>query len=81
MSRSGGIPNAWDDDWESLADRERKIAKEPQVAPQLSMSRQERLQQHAEANRKLWESAYAQEPLLTIPFSSLSPTSSRKKAP
>ena len=65
MSKASGIPNAWDDDdWEAQADRERterKNAKEPQqVAPQqASMSRQERLQQHAEANRKLWESAYA----------------------
>ncbi|PTB79505.1 hypothetical protein M440DRAFT_1419862 [Trichoderma longibrachiatum ATCC 18648] len=66
MSRSGGIPNAWDDDWESLADRERKIAKEPQVAPQPSMSRQERLQQHAEANRKLWESADSPETLYHV---------------
>ncbi|KAL7821705.1 hypothetical protein V8C44DRAFT_363041 [Trichoderma aethiopicum] len=66
MSRSGGIPNAWDDDWESLADRERKIAKEPQVAPQPIMSRQERLQQHAEANRKLWESADSPETLYHV---------------
>lgn len=60
MSKAGGVPNAWDDDdWEAQADRiERKEAKEPQVAPQPSVSRQERMQQHAEANRKLWESAY-----------------------
>lgn len=74
MSRSGGVPNAWDDDWETQADRERterNNAKEPQVAPQPSMSRQERLQQHAEANRKLWESAYApkkNDPSITAPF-------------
>ncbi|KAH0494067.1 hypothetical protein TgHK011_000701 [Trichoderma gracile] len=69
MSRSGGIPSAWDDDWESQADRERterNNAKEPQVAPQPSMSRQERLQQHAEANRKLWESADSPETLYHV---------------
>ncbi|PTB67273.1 hypothetical protein BBK36DRAFT_1196051 [Trichoderma citrinoviride] len=72
MSKASGIPNAWDDDdWEAQADRERterKNAKEPQqVAPQqTSMSRQERLQQHAEANRKLWESADSPETLYHV---------------
>ncbi|KAL6832728.1 hypothetical protein V8C40DRAFT_143724 [Trichoderma camerunense] len=60
MSRAGGVPvpDAWDDDWEAQADRlDRKEAKEPQAVPQPNLSRQERMQQHAEANRKLWESA------------------------
>ncbi|GFP53872.1 hypothetical protein TASIC1_0003025000 [Trichoderma asperellum] len=56
MSRAGGVPNAWDDDdWETQADRSEN--KETQAAPQPNLSRQERLQQHAEANRRLWESA------------------------
>ncbi|KAL6910670.1 hypothetical protein GGI43DRAFT_19516 [Trichoderma evansii] len=56
MSRAGGVPNAWDDeDWEAQADRSER--KEAQVAPQPNLSRQERLHQHAEANRRLWESA------------------------
>ncbi|KAL7923972.1 hypothetical protein ACQKWADRAFT_33030 [Trichoderma austrokoningii] len=61
MSRSGGVPNAWDDDdWETQADRSE--SKEPsQAAPQPNLSRQERLQQHAEANRRLWESADSKE--------------------
>ncbi|KAK4074748.1 uncharacterized protein Triagg1_4897 [Trichoderma aggressivum f. europaeum] len=60
MSRAGGVPDAWDDDWEAQADRlDRKDTKEPQAVPQPSLNRQERMQQHAEANRKLWESAYA----------------------
>ncbi|PNP53695.1 hypothetical protein THARTR1_05819 [Trichoderma harzianum] len=59
MSRAGGVPDAWDDDWEAQADQlDRKDTKEPQAVPQPSLSRQERMQQHAEANRKLWESAY-----------------------
>ncbi|KAL6867867.1 hypothetical protein J3F83DRAFT_77264 [Trichoderma novae-zelandiae] len=70
MSKSGGVPNAWDDDdWEAQADRERserEIAKEPQVAPQPNLSRRERLQQHAEANRKLWESADSPETLYHV---------------
>ncbi|KAL7937763.1 hypothetical protein V8C35DRAFT_188421 [Trichoderma chlorosporum] len=60
MSRAGGVPNAWDDDdWEAQADRiDGKDTKEPQAVAQPNLSKQERLQQHAEANRKLWESAY-----------------------
>ncbi|UKZ55012.1 hypothetical protein TrVGV298_008828 [Trichoderma virens] len=59
MSRAGGVPNVWDDDdWEALADRiDRKDTKEPQAVAQPNLTRQERMQQHAEANRKLWESA------------------------
>jgi hypothetical protein len=58
MNRAGGVPvpDAWDDDWEAQADRLDR--KEPQAVPQPNLSRQERMQQHAEANRKLWESAY-----------------------
>ncbi|KAL9489223.1 hypothetical protein ACSS6W_001500 [Trichoderma asperelloides] len=60
MSRAGGVPNAWDDDdWETQADRSEN--KETQAAPQPNLSRQERLQQHAEANRRLWESADSKE--------------------
>ncbi|KAK1245041.1 hypothetical protein MKX08_004670 [Trichoderma sp. CBMAI-0020] len=60
MSRAGGVPNAWDDDdWEAQADR--SDSKQSQAAPQPNLSRQQRLQQHAEANRKLWESADSKE--------------------
>ncbi|KAL7798527.1 hypothetical protein V8C37DRAFT_207270 [Trichoderma ceciliae] len=59
MSKAGGVPNAWDDeDWEAEADRiESKEKQLPQGAQIPNLSRQERMQQHAEANRKLWESA------------------------
>ncbi|KAK3393626.1 hypothetical protein B0H63DRAFT_21992 [Podospora didyma] len=54
------IPDAWDDDdWEAQADR---IAKEPEPepeAPQVPVTRAERLAKHAEDQRKLWESAEA----------------------
>ncbi|KAM0463859.1 hypothetical protein ACHAO4_000583 [Trichoderma viride] len=56
MSRAGGVPNAWDDDdWEAQADT--SDSKQSQAAPQPNLSRQQRMQQHAEANRRLWESA------------------------
>ncbi|KAI1137882.1 hypothetical protein F5Y05DRAFT_64909 [Hypoxylon sp. FL0543] len=55
------VPDAWDDDdWEVQADR--AVAEEepePQPQPQPQLSRAERLAQHAESNRKLWESAEA----------------------
>ncbi|RGP74305.1 hypothetical protein FLONG3_6084 [Fusarium longipes] len=51
------VPDAWEDDWETQAD---KMAKEPeQSTPQAPLSKAERLAQHAEQNRKLWESADA----------------------
>ncbi|KAF4991367.1 hypothetical protein FGRMN_7866 [Fusarium graminum] len=51
------VPDAWEDDWESQAD---KMTKEPeQPTPQAPLSKSERLAQHAEQNRKLWESADA----------------------
>jgi hypothetical protein len=60
MSRAGGVPNAWDDDdWETQVDRSE--GKQTQAAPQPNLNRQQqRLQQHAEANRRLWESAYGE---------------------
>lgn len=58
MSKAGGVPNAWDDDdWEAQADRI-ETKESQQAGPAQLLSRQERMQQHAEANRKLWESAY-----------------------
>ncbi|KAK5990634.1 hypothetical protein PT974_08903 [Cladobotryum mycophilum] len=57
MSKAGGVPNAWDDDWVPRAHNVTSRDESEQEAPQSSLSRQERIQQHAEANRKLWQSA------------------------
>lgn len=59
MSRNGGarLLDAWDDDdWEAQAD---KAATEPPPPPKAAapLTKKERLAQHAELNRKLWESA------------------------
>ncbi|KAI1761524.1 hypothetical protein GGR53DRAFT_22156 [Hypoxylon sp. FL1150] len=56
------VPDAWeDDDWETQADK--AATEEPDVQPSSPqpaiMSRAERLAQHAESNRKIWESAEA----------------------
>ncbi|KAF4983503.1 hypothetical protein FZEAL_1090 [Fusarium zealandicum] len=49
------IPDAWEDDWETQADR---VEDEPQQpAPKAPLTKAERLAQHAEENRKLWQSA------------------------
>ncbi|KAI0841094.1 hypothetical protein F5Y06DRAFT_293581 [Hypoxylon sp. FL0890] len=59
--RTTKVPDAWeDDDWEVQADRavaEEESEPQPQPQPQPQLSRAERLAQHAESNRKLWESA------------------------
>ncbi|KAI5921633.1 hypothetical protein F4810DRAFT_325868 [Camillea tinctor] len=58
------VPDAWeDDDWESQADKA-ATTEESSPAPeaQVKLSKKERLAQHAESNRKLWESAEAPPP-------------------
>lgn len=59
MGKQTAVPDAWEDDWESQAD---KVANEDQQQPQqpepqVPLSKAERLAQHAEANRRIWESA------------------------
>ncbi|KAK7976729.1 hypothetical protein PG989_015192 [Apiospora arundinis] len=56
MVKKSNVPNAWEDDWESQADKE---AQEPAApAPPAPLTKKERLAQHAELNRKIWETAY-----------------------
>ncbi|KAK7402660.1 hypothetical protein QQX98_011568 [Neonectria punicea] len=58
MGKTTAVPDAWEDDWESQADK--AVDEEPQkqqTEPQPPLSKAERLAQHAEANRKIWESA------------------------
>ncbi|KAK6958267.1 hypothetical protein Daesc_001064 [Daldinia eschscholtzii] len=63
--RTTKVPDAWeDDDWEVQADKaattedeSKSQSQQPQPQPQLSKA--ERLAQHAESNKKLWESAEA----------------------
>ena len=57
MVKKQDVPDAWDDDWESQADKIEKVAQPvPEVEPVLNKS--QRLAMHTETNRKLWESAY-----------------------
>lgn len=63
MVKGNKIPDAWDDDWESQADR---LAREEEESGSngkcedaaTTMTKAERLAKHAEQQRKLWEAAY-----------------------
>ncbi|KAI0140846.1 hypothetical protein GGR57DRAFT_421784 [Xylariaceae sp. FL1272] len=58
-NRAGKVPDAWDDeDWEVQADKA-TASPEPAADSQALMSRAERLVQHTESNKKLWQSAEA----------------------
>lgn len=54
MVRKNNVPDAWDDDWEAQAD---KLEEEKEPEPPVPMTKAERLAKHAEANKKIWESA------------------------
>lgn len=56
MRKAGAVPDAWDDDWESQADKEEKLPVPPKTE-EVKTSKAERLAQHAETNKKLWQSA------------------------
>ncbi|KAJ9647840.1 hypothetical protein H2201_001204 [Coniosporium apollinis] len=55
MSKKGAVPDAWDDDWETLADKPEEPSKP--VQQPVKITKAERKAQHAEANRQLWQSA------------------------
>ncbi|KAH6615161.1 hypothetical protein C7974DRAFT_60219 [Boeremia exigua] len=59
-TKKGALADAWDDDWESLADKE-EVQPEP-IKP-VKISKAERRAQHAQFNRELWESAENPEPM------------------
>ncbi|KAF4621570.1 hypothetical protein G7Y89_g14516 [Cudoniella acicularis] len=56
MSKKAAVPDAWDDDWESQADKEDREPEVP-VQEEVKVSKKERLARHAETNKKIWESA------------------------
>ncbi|KAF2088852.1 hypothetical protein K490DRAFT_2545, partial [Saccharata proteae CBS 121410] len=63
MSKKSAVPDAWDDDWETLADvgipsrphKQDSTTDEPKQPQKITKS--ELKARHAEANRQLWESA------------------------
>ncbi|KAH8808340.1 hypothetical protein F5884DRAFT_857878 [Xylogone sp. PMI_703] len=56
MSKKPAVPDAWDDDWEAQADKS-DAAEAANPRGQVKLSKAERLAQHAELNKKIWESA------------------------
>ncbi|CZT05037.1 uncharacterized protein RAG0_11272 [Rhynchosporium agropyri] len=58
MSKKASIPDAWDDDdWNTKADQADAAAEAAKVEEQVKLTKAQRLAQHAEANKKIWESA------------------------
>jgi hypothetical protein len=57
MSKKHAAPDAWDDDWESQADKAESAAEVAKVEEQVKVTKAERLAKHAETNRKIWKSA------------------------
>jgi hypothetical protein len=58
MSKKPTIPDAWDDDWEAQADKADTAAEPSKAEREVKISKAERLAQHAETNKKIWESAF-----------------------
>ncbi|KAF2739941.1 hypothetical protein EJ04DRAFT_261160 [Polyplosphaeria fusca] len=56
MPKKEPVPDAWDDDWENLADKPDSDKKEDKTNAS-KLSKSERRAQHAEFNRQLWQSA------------------------
>ncbi|KAF2034953.1 hypothetical protein EK21DRAFT_97156 [Setomelanomma holmii] len=53
--QNGPLGDAWEDDWETIADKEDE--KPQEELPPKKLSQAQRKAQHAELNRKIWESA------------------------
>lgn len=70
-AKKGALADAWDDDWESLADvlflymlaemgtdNAQKEEVKPEPTKPVKLSKAERRAQHAQLNREIWESAF-----------------------
>lgn len=57
MGKKTVVPDAWDDDWESQADKTEEATAAAAAEEQIKVSKAERLAKHAESNKQLWESA------------------------
>lgn len=56
MSKKAAVPDAWDDDWETIADKADAVAAAP-PQQEAKVSKAERLAKHAETNKKIWDTA------------------------
>ncbi|TVY32206.1 hypothetical protein LSUB1_G007108, partial [Lachnellula subtilissima] len=55
--KKAAVPDAWDDDWEAIADKADETAAVEAQEETIKVSKAERLARHAETNRKIWDSA------------------------
>ncbi|KAF2706785.1 hypothetical protein K504DRAFT_493142, partial [Pleomassaria siparia CBS 279.74] len=66
QKKDTAVVDAWDDDWESLADKQEDAVEERKPTAEANISKAERKAKHAELNRKIWESAENPQPLLFL---------------
>ncbi|KAF2653872.1 hypothetical protein K491DRAFT_717616 [Lophiostoma macrostomum CBS 122681] len=66
MPKQDAVPDAWDDDWESLADKSAPPTSSETPRTGANMSKAERKAKHAESNRQIWESAENPQPMLFL---------------
>ncbi|KAI9731664.1 MAG: hypothetical protein M1818_007794 [Claussenomyces sp. TS43310] len=57
MAKKAAAPDAWDDDWENLADQADTNSDDSGATEEVKATKAERLAKHAETNKKIWESA------------------------
>ncbi|KAH7403544.1 hypothetical protein BKA64DRAFT_707032 [Cadophora sp. MPI-SDFR-AT-0126] len=58
MSKNSAVPDAWDDDdWNTKADQADAAAEAAKAEEQVKLTKAQRLAQHAEANKKIWQTA------------------------
>lgn len=74
------VPDAWDDDWETLADKPAEFIEDEPKQP-VKVSKKERRAQHAEEQRKLWESAESPDQPIFLQAKDAAPLASEFKAP
>ncbi|KAF1840805.1 uncharacterized protein K460DRAFT_295842 [Cucurbitaria berberidis CBS 394.84] len=60
--KKGALADAWDDDWESIADKEDDRPDGNQPEPEPKLTKAQLKARHAELNKQIWESAENPEP-------------------
>ncbi|KAF1972984.1 hypothetical protein BU23DRAFT_421613, partial [Bimuria novae-zelandiae CBS 107.79] len=66
MPPKSALADAWEDDWETIADKQVEAEQKGEPAPKLKLSQKERRAQHAQMQRELWHSAENVEPMLFL---------------
>ncbi|PSN73216.1 hypothetical protein BS50DRAFT_481771 [Corynespora cassiicola Philippines] len=75
------VSDAWDDDWESLADKQDNVEQKNAPIPEPKITKAELKAKHAELNRQIWEAAENPEPMLFLEARSPTPVQPTFKPP